>query len=612
MKKYYLFICAITFFSLQISAQGIPVPTTVQKKNVVLETFTGFKCQFCPDGHKIASTIVANNPGKVILVNIHAGQYAVPGPNDPDYRVPGSSNIIGQTGVQGLPAGTVNRLVFTSPQPQTSGNIALNRGSWTNATNQTLVDNAIANLGVEAVIDVQTGLLTVQVQVYYTATSSTPTGNRLSVMILQDNIAGPQVNMSQNSAQILPDGQYNHDRMLRHIVTNPWQGEIINNAYAGQTIDRTFTYVIGEQMNGIPVVLGDLEIVAFVAEGPKQIITGQSVKPSFTNFPHAHNVKAVSVNIGQETNCGFTTAPFVKIQNLGGGTLSSLQFDYSVNNSPVKTYQWTGNLQIMSETEIQLSPINYFPAANNTLEVTARLPNANPDGDESDNEITFSFPSSPEVSNAIIMTLQLDYWGAECTWKLFNAAGTVLYQGGPYTNVSNPGSSTPLPAAITQTFNLPDDGCYRFSIYDSYGDGLVTNGSGLKLEDSDGFVIVNNYKNYNSQGDIHFGYNVEQPDSSDVFGDPTGITQADFPGTVSLFPNPAQDKIFLNVALTSVMNVNVEVTNLLGQIVYTSPQQNTAETGTLTIDASAFRNGVYFINVTAGGKRYVEKVMVNK
>jgi hypothetical protein len=54
----------------------LPVSTTPSNKNIVLEEFTGIHCGYCPDGHTVANTIYNNNPGRVVLINIHSGSFA--------------------------------------------------------------------------------------------------------------------------------------------------------------------------------------------------------------------------------------------------------------------------------------------------------------------------------------------------------------------------------------------------------------------------------------------------------------------------------------------------------------------------------------------------------
>lgn len=67
------------------------------------------------------------------------------------------------------------------------------------------------------------------------------------------------------------------------------------------------------------------------------------------------------------------------------------------------------------------------------------------------------------VCNDFLITVVTDTYGAETTWEITNESGEVAATGGPYENVSGGG---------TYTSNIYlDDGCYTFTIYDSYGDG---------------------------------------------------------------------------------------------------------------------------------------------
>ncbi|MDF1696117.1 MAG: zinc-dependent metalloprotease [Saprospiraceae bacterium] len=73
-------------------------------------------------------------------------------------------------------------------------------------------------------------------------------------------------------------------------------------------------------------------------------------------------------------------------------------------------------------------------------------------------------PACPDpcTDTEATLTLVLDNYPGETTWTLKNAGGTTLYSGGPY---SSAGST------VTVDFCLVD-GCYDFTINDSYGDGI--------------------------------------------------------------------------------------------------------------------------------------------
>ena len=62
------------------------VGTSPEMRTGFLEDFTGVNCVNCPDGHAVMASIAAANPGRVSLVGVHAGVYAVPGSGQPDFR----------------------------------------------------------------------------------------------------------------------------------------------------------------------------------------------------------------------------------------------------------------------------------------------------------------------------------------------------------------------------------------------------------------------------------------------------------------------------------------------------------------------------------------------
>ena len=191
-------LCSILGFS---AFAQLPVSQTPENRNAVLEEFTGIHCGFCPDGHRIGSEIHDANPNDVILVNIHTGSYANPGAGEIDLRTDFGSAIADQTGLQGYPAGTVNRHVFSG------GVTAMSRGDWSQSVDQILAMPSYVNVALEAEVDAQTREMTVNVEVYYTDPSAVPAAlnneNKLNVVLLQNNIEGTQSGASMNSDAIL-------------------------------------------------------------------------------------------------------------------------------------------------------------------------------------------------------------------------------------------------------------------------------------------------------------------------------------------------------------------------------------------------------------------------
>ncbi len=134
------------------------VSTQVEKRNVILEEFTGIHCGYCPDGHRMANELAEAYPDKVFLVNIHAGGYAVPQAGEPDLRTNEGTSINNAAGVQGYPAGSVNR--STNPW-------AMDRNLWGNVASNIMAQNSPVNVAVKSTVDFTTRVLTTEVEIYY-------------------------------------------------------------------------------------------------------------------------------------------------------------------------------------------------------------------------------------------------------------------------------------------------------------------------------------------------------------------------------------------------------------------------------------------------------------
>lgn len=81
----------------------------------------------------------------------------------------------------------------------------------------------------------------------------------------------------------------------------------------------------------------------------------------------------------------------------------------------------------------------------------------------------------------------------------------------------------------------------------------------------------------------------------------------------SVFPNPANSKVNVNMNLVSASDVTVTLTNLMGQEVSTLSFPNTpAGTFELPMNTSNFNAGVYMINITAGNYTASQKLVITK
>ncbi|MDR0506929.1 MAG: leucine-rich repeat protein [Dysgonamonadaceae bacterium] len=244
------------------------VSTEPLKKNLVLEEFTGVYCTACPQGHKAANEIKNENPGRASIINIHQGQFARA---TPDYSTQWGDAIAMQTNIWNYPAGTVNRHKFGSSmllgpnQFKSNAATIMNQASYVNIDMKTTLDEASREL-------------TVDVELYYTANGKAV--NMLNIAMVQDSIIGYQSGGATFYPEMCPsydNTKYQHNHMLRDLLTGQW-GDSIKQTGSGTFIAKRYLYTIPEKIKDTPVNLNKIDIIAFVAEGTQEIITGCSTK----------------------------------------------------------------------------------------------------------------------------------------------------------------------------------------------------------------------------------------------------------------------------------------------------------------------------------------------
>jgi hypothetical protein len=598
MKKLFT-LSALALASFGAYAQ-LPVSQQPALKNAIIEEFTGVNCVYCPDGHKIAAQIVAANPGRAFAVNIHQGSFATPSAGQPDFRTPDGNAIatISGMGITGYPQGAVNRKAY----PTTATALAMSRSAWTAAVNAVLAQSAYVNVAGQAELNASTNQLTINVEAFYTANSPAAT-NKLTVMLLQNNINGPQTGAAQfNPTMVNPDGSYRHMKALRDVITTGATGEDITTTTQGTLVQRTYNYTIPATIGTIPVDVSNLEIVAFVAEGVTNIINVAKVPISYTGLTTVNNANLVSVTQPDDL-CDANFAPVIQLKNMGSATINSAVINYNVNGGTNWNYFFNGSIGPLGTQTITLPAIVGFPLnPSNTLNVTVSSVNGGNDDDPSNNSNSTPFNATTSASQTLNLTLNVlqDRYGDEITWKFFNAGGTQIAAGGPYTQLAANGTQL-----NTHQITLPASGCYRFAIYDSYGDGINAGyGAGnVTILDGNNNTVYFNNGTYSSIAARNFYGNTS-----------LGINDASLESSLSIFPNPVGNSATVQFQLSSDENVSVNILNAYGQSVI---KQNlgklaAARTYNQTVDVTNLSNGMYFMEIQAGNSVVTRKFSVGK
>jgi thiol-disulfide isomerase/thioredoxin len=595
MKKSLLFV-ALSAFGLGSYAQTF-VSTNPENRNVVLEEFTGIYCGFCPDGHRLAQELKDNNPGDVVLINIHAGGFAAPNAGDPDYRTSFGTALANQSDLCGYPAGTVNREHFpnyfqTDNQGQPCGTdpTAQGRSSWQTTGGQVLGQASPVNVAGQATLDLSTGKLTVVAEAYYTADA--PAGsNKLHIAVMQNGLIGPQSGSSANPDQVNPDGTYTHNHMLRHLMTGQW-GESISATTTGSFFTHTADWDVPVDINGVPVDLNNLEVAVFVSEGNQYIYTGSMAELNVVS-PNAYDALPAAIDVPDYV-CESEVAPKVTIQNMGNETMTSLEIMYSINGGPAMTYNWTGSLNTAQSEVVTLPSVSFTHLGTNTVWVATQAPNGQYDQVQGNDIATKTFEPTKNSGNSIDITIVPDNYGSETTWKVLDPSGNVVASGGPYTD----GDNTP----INETVNGLSNGCHTFVIEDSYGDGICCQyGNGSYTIESNGQTLYNGGE-FGSSEDR--GFNV---------GGTSSIDDLELVSNVSIYPNPATDNATVSFNMIETGEVSLEVVNVLGaRIVSQNLGEKAVGQHNHNLSVNNLPTGIYMVNLIVNDAIYSTRVNISK
>mgnify|MGYP001231892800 CR=1 FL=1 len=79
--------------------------------------------------------------------------------------------------------------------------------------------------------------------------------------------------------------------------------------------------------------------------------------------------------------------------------------------------------------------------------------------------------------------------------------------------------------------------------------------------------------------------------------------------STELYPNPAKEEVNIVIGLDDQSEINLNIYNAVGQVVYNNVYTNSPSTPK-TIDVSSFEAGVYFVKTTVGNNSSVQKLII--
>ena len=222
-------------------------------KRVLLEELTGASCPNCPAGTAALESILTVFGDRVVTNAIHGKFLSQPTPQSAyDFRNEDAEDLENFLApFLGKPAAVIDRFHFEGQDFMTVDVIGL----WQSFVQKRLDEPARIDLRLVPDFNNITRVLTVQATVE--ALEDLQGNIKLSVVINESHIIDAQSNQNQ----IIPD--YEHNHVMRDMLSTISGDILINGLQEGDEITRTYTYTVPEENNG-EWVAENMELIAFV------------------------------------------------------------------------------------------------------------------------------------------------------------------------------------------------------------------------------------------------------------------------------------------------------------------------------------------------------------
>lgn len=467
-------LLSLFLLSFLPSIKAYDVTTEIQKKNVLIEEFTGIHCGYCPQAHVICHNLEEIHQGKIFSIAVHSGYYAVPASDQPDYRTADGDEIdaiLGTTN-EGRPCGIVNRRTLTLSDGTEA--MILGRSMFGSVSRTIIEEDAPVNLLIKADCDASTRVLNVTVEGYCTAEMPSDKA-RLSIAMTQDNIVGPQ-----NGSGV--GDEYVHQSMLRDYLT-PVLGDEIEVA-KGQYFSKSYTYTLPEKIvapqtkREVELLLQDINLLAFVTEdGKNNVMNIVSAKPKFTNFNLPLSADMSLTILGKSKKYGFNYLEVI-LANRSNEVLSSAQFELLLNGE-TQVLNWEGEIAPLAKQIVKIPYDKTGLQSTNTWTLAVVKLN---EKDAVRTELSGSFSAPTEATTDITIAIQTDAYSDENIYRILDEDGNVIHQFDYPTGVAK---------LYKEQLTLQPNKVYCFEIVDLCADG-ISRGS-YKINNADGKMIEQNY-----------------------------------------------------------------------------------------------------------------------
>lgn len=245
------------------SGEQVETPVSEQKRQVLIEEFSGVRCVNCPAGSDAIQVLLDIYGPQLVPVNIHAGFFAEPYPESLyDLQVQQGYAILEYLGQPlGFPTAVINRKQYPGED-----NLQLTQRSWAGYIADDLLTPPPVKIDI--IPDLQDRTLSIDIDLYIEEAIEREEVH-LSVVITEDGISDFQLTPAGKI------GDYSHRHVLRQVLTGVNGVLLTESLTPGIKISRTYEFTIPEDW-----AVANCEIVAFVhLDGSsKEVLQAHRVK----------------------------------------------------------------------------------------------------------------------------------------------------------------------------------------------------------------------------------------------------------------------------------------------------------------------------------------------
>ncbi len=174
----------------------------------------------------------------------------------------------------------------------------------------------------------------------------------------------------------------------------------------------------------------------------------------------------IEAYVGLRYSCDGTVQPVLRIQNVGGETMTSCDIDVLKNGLTNTTFNWTlANPAATGQTRQPVLPVVSGVVEGDVLEFRILTVNGQPDQGPLENilQVPMTDAKGDAASYQVQVSVLTDENPEETSWKITGALGNTVAQSPVYTEAGS---------VIETSVALTADQCYNFQVFDSGGDGF--------------------------------------------------------------------------------------------------------------------------------------------